>query len=49
MSVHSHQLSDWLPTTKKEMALRGWEELDVILTKMFVMVISTILINNMVK
>ncbi len=31
MSVHSHQLSDWLPTTKKEMALRGWEELDVIL------------------
>ncbi len=24
-------LSDWLPTTKKETALRGWEELDVIL------------------
>ncbi len=25
------KLSDWLPTTKKEMALRGWEEVDVIL------------------
>ena len=25
------QLSDWLPITKKEMKLRGWEELDVIL------------------
>ncbi len=24
-------LSDWLPITKKEMKLRGWEELDVIL------------------
>jgi uncharacterized radical SAM protein YgiQ len=25
------RLSDWLPITKKEMKLRGWEELDVIL------------------
>jgi len=25
------QLSDWLPITKKEMKLREWEELDVIL------------------
>lgn len=24
-------LSDWLPTTKKEAALRGWDELDVVL------------------
>ena len=24
------KLTDWLPTTKKEMELRGWEELDVI-------------------
>ena len=27
----SLQLSDWLPTTKKEVEIRGWEELDVIL------------------
>ena len=26
-----HRLSDWLPTTKKEVELRGWDELDVIL------------------
>lgn len=26
-----HKLSDWLPTTAKEVKLRGWEELDVIL------------------
>ncbi|AUC83256.1 YgiQ family radical SAM protein [Lacinutrix sp. Bg11-31] len=25
------QLSDWLPTTNKEVKIRGWEELDVIL------------------
>jgi uncharacterized radical SAM protein YgiQ len=25
------KLSDWLPITKKEMKLRGWEELDIIL------------------
>lgn len=25
------QLTDWLPTTKKEIELRGWDELDVIL------------------
>ncbi len=24
-------LTDWLPTTKKEMELRGWNEVDVIL------------------
>ena len=28
---HRHQLTDWLPTTKKEMELRGWDSLDVIL------------------
>lgn len=26
-----YQLSDWLPTTRKEMLLRGWERADVIL------------------
>jgi len=26
-----YQVSDWLPTTKKEVELRGWDELDVIL------------------
>ncbi len=26
-----HQLTDWLPTTKREVKIRGWEELDVIL------------------
>ncbi len=26
-----YRLSDWLPTTKKEVELRGWDELDVIL------------------
>lgn len=26
-----HKLSDWLPTTNKEVKLRGWNELDVIL------------------
>jgi uncharacterized radical SAM protein YgiQ len=26
-----HKLSDWLPTTNKEVKLRGWDELDVIL------------------
>ncbi|MBO4827484.1 MAG: YgiQ family radical SAM protein [Prevotella sp.] len=25
------QLTDWLPTTKKEVELRGWDELDIIL------------------
>ena len=25
------RLTDWLPTTRKEMELRGWEEADVIL------------------
>ena len=27
----SHQIEDWLPVTKKEMAMRGWEQADVIL------------------
>ena len=27
----THLLSEWLPTTKKEMLLRGWDELDVVL------------------
>ena len=26
-----HQLTDWLPTTKKEVKIRGWDVLDVIL------------------
>ena len=26
-----HKLTDWLPTTRKEAKLRGWEELDVVL------------------
>ena len=29
--VNSQKLSDFLPTTKKEVELRGWDELDVIL------------------
>lgn len=31
MSNKSLQLTDWLPTTKKEMNLRGWDYVDVIL------------------
>lgn len=27
----NYQLTDWLPTTKKEVELRGWDELDVIM------------------
>lgn len=29
--MQEYQLTDWLPTTKKEVELRGWDELDVIL------------------
>lgn len=29
--MKDYKLTDWLPTTKKEMELRGWDELDVIL------------------
>ena len=29
--MKAYQLTDWLPTTKKEMELRGWDEADVIL------------------
>lgn len=29
--MQDSQLTDWLPTTKKEVELRGWDELDVIL------------------
>ena len=29
--VNSHQLTDFMPTTKKEVELKGWDELDVIL------------------
>jgi len=29
--MKQNQLTDWLPTTKKEVELRGWDELDVIL------------------
>ena len=31
MNIIKRQLTDWLPTTNKEVKLRGWEELDVIL------------------
>ena len=31
MPTAQHQLTDWLPTTKKEMELRGWNQLDIIL------------------
>ena len=29
--VKSREITDWLPITKKEMELRGWEQLDVII------------------
>lgn len=29
--MKEYQLTDWLPTTKKEVEMRGWKELDVIL------------------
>ncbi len=29
--MKEHRLSDWLPTTRKEMELRGWQQADVIL------------------
>ncbi len=29
--MNEYRLTDWLPTTKKEVELRGWNELDVIL------------------
>jgi hypothetical protein len=29
--LNSFKITDWLPTTKKEVAKRGWEQLDVIL------------------
>lgn len=29
--MKEYKLTDWLPTTKKEVEMRGWEELDVIL------------------
>lgn len=29
--MSDYKLTDWLPTTKKEVELRGWDELDVIL------------------
>ena len=28
---NQHAITDWLPTTAKEVELQGWEELDVIL------------------
>jgi uncharacterized radical SAM protein YgiQ len=30
-SMKDYRLTDWLPTTKKEIEMRGWDELDVIL------------------
>ncbi len=29
--MHTYQLTDWLPTTKKEVELRNWDTLDIIL------------------
>ena len=29
--MKAYRLTDWLPTTKKEMEIRGWDCLDVIL------------------
>lgn len=29
--MKNYKVTDWLPTTKKEMELRGWDELDIIL------------------
>ena len=29
--MNEYRLTDWLPTTKKEMELRGWDEADIIL------------------
>jgi uncharacterized radical SAM protein YgiQ len=30
-TMKNYQLTDWLPTTKKEAELRGWDQLDVVL------------------
>ena len=27
--MKEYRLTDWLPTTKKEVELRGWDELDI--------------------
>lgn len=29
--MREYHLSDWLQTTAKEVALRGWEQLDIIM------------------
>ena len=29
--MKNYQLTDWLPTTKKEVELRGWDDIDIIL------------------
>jgi len=31
MALRTHKISDWLPTTKKEVDMRGWDDLDIIL------------------
>ncbi|MBR1548624.1 MAG: YgiQ family radical SAM protein, partial [Prevotella sp.] len=31
MAIENYKLTDFLPTTKKEVELRGWDELDIIL------------------
>ncbi|NQX99493.1 MAG: YgiQ family radical SAM protein, partial [Flavobacteriales bacterium] len=31
MNKSTHKITDWLPTTKKEIDQKGWDELDVIL------------------
>ncbi len=29
--MHEHKITDWLPTTRKEAMLRGWEQMDVVI------------------
>ena len=29
--MHNRKITDWLPTTRKEAEMRGWDELDVIM------------------
>ena len=29
--MNRQELKDWLPTTKKELEIRGWDEVDVVL------------------
>ena len=29
--MKQHKISDWLPTTKREVEMRGWQEVDIII------------------